>query len=158
MAFCANCGSQVDGKFCAKCGTAVGSGGAPAGGSAPPLVVQSAPMQENVASALCYVLGLITGIIFLVLEPYNRSRTVRFHAFQSIFLNVGLIAIDIALSIVFHMLLAIFGFFGLLAGIVWPIFGLGCIALWLYMVISTYQGKTIVLPVVGPLAQKQAQS
>jgi uncharacterized membrane protein len=29
---------------------------------------------------------------------------------------------------------------------------------WLYLLISTYQGKTIVLPIIGPLAQKQAQS
>ena len=46
-------------------------------------------MTDNVASALCYLLGLITGIIFLVLTPYNRNPVVRFHAFQSIFLNVA---------------------------------------------------------------------
>src|SRR2546422_1555811 len=30
---------------------------------------------------------LVTGILFLLLEPYKRNRRVRFHAFQSIFVN-----------------------------------------------------------------------
>jgi uncharacterized membrane protein len=120
--------------------------------------VASAPMADNVASTLCYVLGLITGIIFLVLEPYSKNRTVRFHAFQSIFLNVAIIVIEIVFGIVFGIILRIIGIFGFFLGIFWPIFGLGCLALWLYLLYSTYQGKTIVLPVIGPLAAKQAQS
>ena len=115
-------------------------------------------MADNVAATLCYVLGLITGIIFLVLEPYSKNRAIRFHAFQSIFLNVLIIAIDIVFGIVFRILLEIVGVFALLAGIFWPIFGLLCFGLWLYLLFSTYQGKTIVLPLIGPLAQKQAQS
>jgi len=115
-------------------------------------------MAENVASTLCYVLGLITGIIFLVLEPYSKNRTVRFHAFQSIFLNVAVIVIEIIMVIVFRILIELLGFFGLLSGIFFPIFGLALLILWLYLLLSTYQGKTIVLPIIGPLAQKQAQS
>jgi len=115
-------------------------------------------MAENVASTLCYVLGLITGIIFLVLEPYSKNRTVRFHAFQSIFLNVAIIVIEIVFSIVFGIMLRIVGIFSFFLGIFWPIFLLGCLLLWLYLLYSTYQGKTIVLPVIGPLALKQAQS
>lgn len=115
-------------------------------------------MADNVAGTLCYVLGLITGIIFLVMEPYSKNRTIRFHAFQSIFLNVAIIALDIAFAIVFRIILAILGVFGLLVGILWPLFGLACLILWIYLLISTYQGKTVVLPVIGPLAQKQAQS
>jgi len=115
-------------------------------------------MEANVASALCYVLGLVTGIVFLVMEPYSKNRAIRFHAFQSIFLNVVVIAVDIVLSIFFRAMFYAFGFFGLLTALVWPLFGLACIVVWLYMIISAYQGKTVVLPVIGPLAQKQAQS
>ncbi len=50
-------------------------------------------MSENVASALCYFGGVVTGIIFLILAPYNQNKLVRFHAFQSIFLFVGLTAL-----------------------------------------------------------------
>jgi uncharacterized membrane protein len=161
MPFCASCGSQVEGKFCPKCGAAIVAGGAapppPAPGTyAAP--VASAPMAENVASTLCYVLGLITGIIFLVLEPYSKNRAVRFHAFQSIFLNVAVIVIEIVFSIVFGIMLRIAGIFSVFLGIFFPIFWLGLLILWLYLLFSTYQGKTIVLPIIGPIAQKQAQS
>ncbi|MGA3018170.1 MAG: hypothetical protein ABSF62_13705 [Bryobacteraceae bacterium] len=122
-------------------------------------------MDNNVASALCYVLGLVTGIVFLVMEPYSKNRAIRFHAFQSIFMNVAVIAVDIVLSILFSIILRIFwttgglggfGLFGSLISLVWLVFGLGCFALWIYLIISAYQGKTVVLPFVGPLAQKQA--
>jgi uncharacterized membrane protein len=108
-------------------------------------------MADNVASALCYALGFITGIIFLVLAPYNQNRTVRFHAFQSIFFSVAVIVIRIALSII---LSATLGFFTMLT--VQSLISLCFFALWLYLLIATYQGKTVVLPVIGPLAQKQA--
>jgi uncharacterized membrane protein len=161
MPFCASCGSQVEGKFCPKCGAAIVAGGAvppPPGAGPYAAPVAAAPMADNVASMLCYVLGLITGIIFLVMEPYSKNRTIRFHAFQSIFLNVAIIAIEIIFSIVFGIMLRILGLFGFLIGIFWPIFILGCFLLWLYLLFSTYQGKTIVLPIIGPIAQKQAQS
>ncbi|HUB83109.1 MAG TPA: hypothetical protein VMB03_30120 [Bryobacteraceae bacterium] len=107
-------------------------------------------MADNVASALCYVLGFITGIIFLVLEPYSKNRAIRFHAFQSIFLSVAAIVVSILLGIVLP-----FGF-GLYL-LVWAVFRLACLAVWLYAIIWAYQGKPLVLPVIGPLAQKQAQ-
>jgi uncharacterized membrane protein len=49
-----------------------------------------------------------------------------------------------------------FGFIYLLFGLLWLVFGLACFGLWVYMLIQTYQGKTVVLPIIGPLAQKQA--
>jgi uncharacterized membrane protein len=116
-----------------------------------PGVAASGGMADNVASCLCYVLGLITGIIFLVLAPYNQNRTVRFHAFQSIFLNVGIIIFEIGLSIILGILRM-----GLGLLFIWPLIGLGVLILWICMIVMTYQGKTIVLPIIGPLAQQQA--
>jgi uncharacterized membrane protein len=92
-------------------------------------------------------------VLFLVLAPYNQNRAIRFHAFQSIFLNVAAIIVSIVLSIVIGMLSFIGGFFGLFLG---PLLWLVFFVLWLYMMFSTYQGKTVVLPVVGEMAQKQA--
>jgi uncharacterized membrane protein len=124
-------------------------------------------METNVASALCYVLGVVTGIIFLVLEPYSKNRAVRFHAFQSIFVSVAVIGVDIVFSIFFGIItrifwstgsVGVFGLFGSLMSLVWLVIWLGCIAIWLYLIISAYQGKTVVLPVIGPIAQKQAQA
>jgi uncharacterized membrane protein len=108
-------------------------------------------MADNVASALCYALGLITGIIFLVLAPYNRNPVVRFHAFQSIFLTVAWIALRIALGMVLGltgMWLSLFFLYSL--------FALAGFILWLYILIMTFQGKTVELPVIGPIARQQA--
>ncbi len=150
MPFCANCGSPVEGRFCAKCGTAVGADAPPplgAPGSAPGATTG---MADNVASALCYVLGLVTGNLFLVLAPYNQNKTIRFHAFQSIFMHVALIAIYIVLGFLVRMML---GFLGVM---IFPLIGLGAFVLWLYLIISAYQGKMVVLPVIGEFAKQQA--
>jgi uncharacterized membrane protein len=107
-------------------------------------------MADNVAAALCYVLGLITGIIFLVIAPYNRNRLIRFHAFQSIFLHVGCIVLAIGLNLVITILHLWSLFF--LGSLVW----LGFFVLWIYLIIQAYQGKMVELPVIGPLARQQA--
>jgi uncharacterized membrane protein len=112
-------------------------------------------MTDNLASALCYLFGLLTGILFLVLEPYNKNKTIRFHAFQSIFFNLALIAVDIAFTIVFSILLRIPGL-GFLALIIWPIFGLAVLGVWLFLMFKAYNNQKFVLPIIGPLAEKQA--
>ncbi len=163
MAFCASCGAQVEGKFCAKCGATVQApAGTPPGTGAPPPGAYAAPpaaaagMTDNVASLLCYLVGFITGILFLVIEPYNKNRVIRFHAFQSIFLNVALIAVYIVLGILSSVLLAVsFSLFALI-GILHLLINLAFLGLWIYMMISAYQGKQVELPVIGALARKQA--
>ncbi|MFZ0589680.1 MAG: hypothetical protein WAM39_04305 [Bryobacteraceae bacterium] len=161
MAFCPQCGAEAAGNFCPKCGAAMQFAGAPAGGFQPPPASASAAsssgISENVASALCYLLGLITGIIFLVLAPYNQDRTVRFHAFQSIFFHVGTIVFWIAYVMLSGMLgvmthhLSIFLTFPLSF-----LLGIGLFATWLYLMYSAYNGRKVILPLVGPLAEKQA--
>ena len=111
-------------------------------------------MTDNAASALCYVLGLITGILFLVLAPYNQNRIVRFHAFQSIFLNVAVIIIAIALGIFDALIAHLIGWW--FASIISLVFDLACFALWIMMIVTTYQGRSIPLPIIGPIAQQQA--
>jgi len=112
-------------------------------------------MADNVAGMLCYIAGLITGIIFLVIEPYNKKPNIRFHAFQSIFLHVGIIIFYILFGIVIGILMRVVGLFGIL-GLLSPLLMLVFFGLWIYLLFATYQGKTIVLPIIGPLAQKQA--
>src|SRR5579864_7354489 len=104
MPFCPKCGAAVEGRFCAKCGTAMDAGvGAPPPpmGAPPPPPMASSGMQENMASALCYALGFITGILFLVLDPYKNNRNIRFHAWQSIFLSVFYVIVSILLGVLF---------------------------------------------------------
>jgi len=121
-----------------------------------PVVANSVSMTDNMAGALCYLFGFITGILFLVLTPYNQNRTIRFHAFQSIFLNIAWFAAWIVITIImipFHYI----PFLGLFISIVLhAALGLGAFILWLYLMFKTYNGEKIVLPVVGPFADKQA--
>ena len=172
MAFCPNCGTQAAGRFCPNCGTDLGAaasgagasgmdaGAAGAGGStayAPPMggaAPQAGGLTQNVASALCYLLWLLTGIIFLVITPYNRDRVVRFHAFQSIFATLGIIALNVCLMILGILLHTVH--LGLLATLIWLVYPFAIFALWIYLMFSAYNGNKVVLPVIGPLAEKQA--
>jgi uncharacterized membrane protein len=153
MAFCSHCGSQMDGQFCPKCG-------APAPGGTITQPVSSVGTQpgltQNAASALCYLFGFITGIVFLVLAPYNQDRRVRFHAFQSIFLNVAVIAVHIGITILSIMFHAVSFSLGLLIGSLHLIVSLGFFLVWLYMMWNTYQGGNAHLPIIGQLAESQA--
>lgn len=147
MPFCSNCGAAVEGKFCAKCGTAVGGAAPPPPGSSESAVLPppaAAGLSDNVIGALCYVGLIITGILFLVLEPYSKKPAIRFHAFQAIFLNAAWIVLSLVVGVIR---------FGLFLS---PLVSVAFIVLWIYMIITTYQGKKVVLPVIGSLAQQQA--
>ncbi|MDX1980529.1 MAG: hypothetical protein SFV51_09695 [Bryobacteraceae bacterium] len=106
------------------------------------------------AGALCYALGLITGIVFLVLAPYNRNPAVRFHAFQSIFLNIAWIGLWIVLGTLTSMA----SIFALLLVPLYGVLGLAGLAGWLFLMYRAYNNQPLVVPVVGPLAQQQAQA
>ena len=175
MAFCANCGSQVaDGAaFCPACGKATGQAAA-AGGAVPQPAPQpaqaapppppspgyqtapaSAPLAENVAGMLAYF-TIIPAIVFLLIEPYNRNRFVRFHSFQCLFTFVALIVVDVALAIASSILHLVPVIGWLITAILWPLYGLAILALWLLLVIKAYQHEMYKLPVVGDMAEKQA--
>src|SRR5216684_4441136 len=74
MAFCSKCGAQLAGEaaFCASCGQPQGT--------APTAAGSQSGLAENVAGLLCYSLGWLTGLIFLLID---RRPSVQFHAAQS---------------------------------------------------------------------------
>jgi len=139
MAFCQSCGSPVEGKFCAKCGAPAGSGAAPQ-----PLDVSGLP--DNIASALCYV--PIIGLVFLLIEPYNGNKLIRFHAFQSLFLLATLIVFNI---VVVSISSIFWSFWGL-----YTIIKLAFFFVWVFLIVKALKGEKLVLPIIGPLAEKQA--
>jgi uncharacterized membrane protein len=157
--FCPNCGASVNGRFCAKCGTSMDAAAAPAGSAAPGAHPHAVPvatagaMAPNVAGALAYLVGFITGILFLVLAPYNQDKFVRFHAFQSIFLNAAWIAFWIIQTMLFIMLpWALSTLLSMLSMLV----SLGFLVLWIVLMVKAYQGERFKLPIIGDLAEKQA--
>jgi uncharacterized membrane protein len=118
----------------------------------------SATLDENVAAALCYLVGVLTGILFLVLEPYSRNPVIRFHAFQSIFAWIAAVVIGVALNILSYPIAAL-PFVGWLIDILlWLAFSLGVLALWVFLMYKAYNKERLVLPVIGSWAEKQAKS
>ena len=115
-------------------------------------------LTRNIAGALAYSLGIITGILFLVLEPYRRDRFVRFHAFQSIFYFVFAVAFSIAWSIVVGILMHISGWIFFVSFPLRMIISLAMFGLWLYLMFQAYNEREFRIPVLGAIAGKQAQN
>ncbi len=172
--FCPNCGASVDGRFCQKCGSAVGAAPASSGFTAAPPVASppvpsagaspivpapavNAGLTENAAGALCYLFGLITGVIFLAMAPYNQNPRIRFNAFQSIFFHVAFIVAWMVEWVVFMVLAMVLPYglaamLSLLSLVLW----FGGVLIWLLLMWKAYQGQSFSLPIIGDIARKQA--
>ncbi len=122
-----------------------------------PTPAASSGMSNNVAGMLCYLVGWITGLIFLLIEPYKNDKTVRFHAFQSIFFNVAYIALWIVFIILSGVLGAItHGASLLITGPLFLVLWLGFLVCWVFLMVKAYSNQTFKLPIIGALAAKQA--
>ncbi len=99
-------------------------------------------LDENIEGALCYSLGLITGIMLLYLEKQNQF--VRFHAIQStsVFLPLFLIQILTFISFTFASL------------ILSPIIVLLEAILWVFLMYKAYKGERYKLPVFGDFSER----
>jgi uncharacterized membrane protein len=101
----------------------------------------STGLDENVAGFFCYLLGFITGIIFLMVE--KKSSFVKFHAMQSTITFLSLFVISFILGLI--------PIIGLL---VYPIWILSLI-LWLLLMIKALRGERYSLPIVGKMAEEK---
>jgi len=114
-------------------------------------------MDTNVVGALTYLAGFVTGIVFLVLDPYKSNSFVRFHAFQSIFFNVACVAFWILWMILAAVLTPLTaGVFDLIALPLALIFAFAGVGVWIFLMYQAYQQKLLRLPIVGKLAAAQA--
>jgi uncharacterized membrane protein len=153
MSFCQNCGRLLteNSSACPICATS-----GPAGAVAAPAPAATG-LQPHTAGALTYLAGFITGIIFLLIDPFKGDRFVRFHAFQSIFFNVAWIGFWIVWMIAGMVLSALTkGLFFIVELPINLLLMVGGFCLWAYLMYSASQGKTFKLPVIGALAAKQA--
>jgi uncharacterized membrane protein len=143
MAFCNMCGAQIaDGATtCAACSARPASA---------PVAAVASGMADNVAGMLAYV-TFIPAIIFLVTPPYNQSRFVRFHSYQSIFFCVAVFAIQVALTFLTVVPLLIF-----ITAPLHMLVALGALILWIILLLKANQGQMFKLPIIGDLAEKQA--
>lgn len=145
MAFCSKCGAQLQegASFCPACGTA-----------GPGQKVAQSPaatgIADNVAAALSYI--WIIAIIFLLIEPYNKNRFVRFHAFQSLFYA----AACFVLWIFIHMVGSVTGGLAwLVLGPLSLLIGLGLFVYWIVLIVKAFNNQEYRAPYIGDLAAKQ---
>lgn len=161
MAFCANCGTALNeaSAFCAGCGkptsrsTQANSGRQVIKGNG--TASSSTGLTPNMAGALAYALGVITGIVFLVLEPYKHDRFVRFHAMQSILFCAAVIVFSIGMSIVWGVL---FSISASLIFVVMPVrllIAFGLFLFWLFVIYQAYSQREYRIPIIGVIAAKQ---
>ena len=102
----------------------------------------STGIDPTVAGLLSYLLGFVTGIIFLVIEKENRF--VRFHAMQSI-LTFGFFFV---LNIILH-------FIPFIGWIFVPILGIVTLIVWILLMVKAYKGEYYKLPVLGDMAEQK---
>jgi len=103
----------------------------------------STGLDENVAGFFCYLLGFITGIVFLLVE--KKSNFVKFHAMQSTITFLGLFVI--------LMILGMIPIIGLLAYPIWIL----SLILWLLLMIKALKGERYMLPIVGKMAEEKTK-
>jgi uncharacterized membrane protein len=129
---------------CQRCGAILNLGASNCPSCGTP--VTSATQPNNVISALCYVGFAITGIIFLLVEPYSRDDTIRFHARQSIAFTVAWIAFSIVMAVFIAVLP------GPLSGLFLLISRIGDIALavlWIFLIYQAYVGNRFRVPILA---------
>jgi uncharacterized membrane protein len=141
--------------FCPKCGAPAGPvvTGMPAAApvSGPVVTPGTSGLQENVAGLLCYVLGWLTGLIFLLID---KRPFVRFHAAQSIVVFGGLTILRICMT--FFLI----GGSGLGMWWLWSLISL-CVTLaffvaWILLMVMAYQGKWFEVPIAAGIAKSIA--
>jgi uncharacterized membrane protein len=111
-----------------------------------------AGLSDNAAGAIAY-LTFIPAILFLLIPPYNTNRYVRFHAWQSLMLNVSAILVSLLMSfaLVFFLVFEaeLLVLFKQLVWLIWLI-------LWLVCFLKAMNGQRFKLPILGELAERQA--
>jgi uncharacterized membrane protein len=133
---------------CQRCGTVLNTGASTCPSCGAPVTTGTQP--NNVIAALCYVGFAITGIIFLMVEPYSHDEYVRFHARQSIAFTVAWIAFSIIMG-VFCAVLP-----GPLSNLFIMLTRIGDLAfaiLWVFLIYQAYIGNRYRVPYLADWAE-----
>jgi uncharacterized membrane protein len=124
-------------------------------GQRPPAASQSSTgLDPKLAGLLCYILGIITGLIFFLIEKSND--VVRFHAAQSILFSGSMIVLWIIITILQFVILSISLSLGSIFSLLTMLLGLAVFVLWVVLLIKGYSGQKWKLPVIGDIAERMA--
>lgn len=116
----------------------------------------STGLDPKLAGLLCYILGLVTGLIFFLIEKTNP--VVRFHAAQSIVFSVATIALWIMLTILSIIVYQISWTLGNLFNLITLLIWLGLFIVWIILLVKGYSGQKWKLPFLGDFAERMAGS
>jgi uncharacterized membrane protein len=131
----------TDSQFCPHCGANMTTGVAP-------LAAQPGGLSETAAGVIAYI-TVIPAIIFLVMDPYNRSPFIRFHAWQSIFFGIAFMIILLVLGAI-----PILGWILMILMVpVWLALGI----LWIFVMIKASKGERYKIPFIGNFAEQAAK-
>ena len=103
----------------------------------------STGLDTKLAGVLCYLLGFVSGLIFVLIE--KKDRDVRFHAYQSVATFAGLFVLGV-----------VAGFVPFVGWIVSALLGPLSFVLWIVLMVKAFQGERFKLPLVGDWAEEQA--
>lgn len=103
----------------------------------------STGLDPNLAGLLCYLLGLITGIVFLIIE--KESRLVRFHAYQSLAVFGALFVLSL-----------IAGFIPVIGTLISILLAPVGLIVWILLMVKAYQGERYKIPLAGDWAEEQS--
>jgi uncharacterized membrane protein len=149
MPHCTKCGAMISegAAFCPNCGQAQQA-------AAPSAAGTQSGLSENLAGLLCYALGWITGLIFLLID---KRPFVRFHAAQSLVVFGGLHILRIVLGVIVGVSWFTGGpapWTGFSVGILllWLI-GLASFVLWIVLMVKAYQGQRFEVPFASDIAR-----
>ena len=127
----------------------------PPPGQRPPAAGQtSTGLDPKLAGMLCYILGIITGLIFFLIEKSND--VVRFHAAQSIVFSGSVIVLWIVLAILGMIIATVSWTLGSLYSILTLLVWLGLFVVWVILLIKGYSGTKWKLPFLGDIAERMA--
>ena len=111
-------------------------------------------LPEKAAGAVAYF--LVPAIVFLLVEPYNKNRFVRFHSFQCLGLWLAGLAIGALLRIAAFVLFFVPMLGHLLVWLLSMVVGLAFFTVWVVLMVKALQGETFKLPLLGDFAEGQA--
>ena len=145
MPFCSSCGNSVNAtdQFCAKCGAR--QPGTPAQPVDP-----LAGITPRTASILCYIpgIGWIASVVVLASHKFRNNRSVRFHAFQGLYLFVAWLIVEWVLTQIFREIPHMLRIDKLLHALI--------LVVWVFMIVKTSHEETYSLPIIGELAERSA--
>lgn len=145
MSACPQCGAQIpeNGSYCSECGQ-----------SALRAEPASVSGRDKVLAAIGYF--FIPALVFIFIQPFKRVHFIRFHAFQSLLTWIAVVVSAGLIKLISMVLLLIPSLGPLITFLLWIGYGLAVPILLLLMIVKAVMGDEFQLPIIGAMAQKQA--